>query len=145
MLFVVSASLCMPKSIGLPSSFEHLENAECGIPFRSTIVSPSFEKAVGYMRDNFTDPSLTVSALADIACMSTTYFRKLFFSYFSDTPSKYITRLRMECAEKLLAEGDLSCEDVASLSGFNDSKYFCKVVKEFYGCPPSHLFRRRKS
>jgi len=60
---------------------------------------------------------------------------------FSETPVKYITRLRMEYAEKLLSSGVYSVEKIASMCGYNDSKYFSKVVKGYYGCPPSSLFK----
>ncbi len=101
----------------------------------------SFERAVKYMQESFTDPSIGVDMLARMACMSGTYFRRIFASRFADTPSRYITRLRMIKAEELLSTGRYSVEDVSSLCGYRDPKYFCRVVKSFYGCPPSALFK----
>lgn len=101
---------------------------------------PDFFSAVDYLKTNFSNSALTVSELALMANMSETYFRKLFTKTFSQTPISYITKLRLEYAEKLLSDGKCSIEEVARKSGFNDAKYFSRVVKNIYGYPPSKLF-----
>ena len=72
--------------------------------------------------------------------MSDTYFRKLFTEKFKTTPSKYLTEKRLIYAEKLLSTGKYSIKEVSEMSGFGDTKYFCRVVKKAYGVPPSKLY-----
>lgn len=99
-----------------------------------------FFKAVEYLKTNFTRGDLSIAALADIANMSDTYFRKLFFDRFHEAPSVYLLNLRLSYAEKLLSTGRYSVVETAFMSGFNDAKYFSRVVKQRYGYPPSKLF-----
>ena len=99
-----------------------------------------FEKAVEEMEKNYISCDLTVEKLVSVACMSDTYFRKLFMSRFGITPSKYILLKRLRYAETLLSMGRYSVKQVAEMSGFSDAKYFCRVVKKEYGVPPSKLY-----
>ena len=99
-----------------------------------------FEKSVEVMEKNYLSCDLTVEKLVSVACMSNTYFRKLFISRFGMTPSKYIVLKRLQYAEKQLSTGKYSVKEVSEMSGFKDVKYFCRVVKKEYGVPPSKLY-----
>ncbi len=99
-----------------------------------------FFAAVEYMKNNFMQADLSVEYLSVIAKMSNTYFRKLFVEKYGETPSKCILGLRLSYAEKLLSTGKYSINEAALMSGFSDPKYFCRVVKKVYGCPPSKVF-----
>lgn len=114
-------------------------SAQTDVFYNSELYSDFFE-AVEYMKKNFTDYTLTVDRLACMANMSNTYFRKLFHERFGENPSKYLVTLRLQYAEKLLSKGNLTVGEVALMSGFNDSKYFSRVVKKVYGYPPSRIF-----
>ena len=113
------------------------------IKFKSNEKYPlSFIQATEYMKENFTDSNLNVTTLVDIAKMSDTYFRKLFIEKYRETPAKHIMKLRLEFAESLLATNCHTISEVASLSGFSDSKYFSRAVKKAYGVMPSKLFKK---
>lgn len=103
----------------------------------------NFLVSLEYMRNNFTNPELSIDSLVKMANMSNTYFRKLFVETIGSTPSIYLTTLRLQHAERLLSSGMHTIENVAYLSGFNDSKYFSRVVKKVYGCSPSHLYIKK--
>ena len=105
----------------------------------------NFYEAIEYMKKNYTDYNLTVEHLAKISSMSNTYFRKLFYNNFGENPSKHLTNLRLQHAEKLLSNGNLSVNDVALMSGFSDAKYFSRVVKKIYGYPPSKIYMHNKN
>ena len=97
---------------------------------------------IEYIHENFTDSTLSIAYLAEMADMSDTYFRKLFVRHFSLTPLKYINNLRISYAEELLRTGYYSVEYVAEKAGFNDPKYFSTVVKKSMGLPPSALYEQ---
>lgn len=101
---------------------------------------PDFYNAVNYLNNNFSKSTLSIAELANMSNMSETYFRKIFIKNFSSPPASYLAKLRLEHAEKLLAEGKYSIEEVAQRCGFNDVKYFSRVIKSAYGYPPSKLF-----
>lgn len=101
----------------------------------------AFDAAIRYMQTHLTSPALSVETLVEKAHMSNTYFRKLFYARFAATPAKYITAQRLILAEKLLAGGGYTIKEAAEKVGFDDEKYFSRVVKKEYGVPPSKLYR----
>lgn len=101
----------------------------------------AFENAVEYMEENYLSADFSVEKAVAAAHMSNTYFRKLFIEKFGVTPSKYITAKRLNYAEKLLSSGKYTVERTAELSGFGDAKYFSRVVRKYYGCAPSQLYK----
>ncbi|MBQ8391684.1 MAG: helix-turn-helix transcriptional regulator [Clostridia bacterium] len=117
----------------------------CNLPSadRHSKSSPSYKSflsASEYMRENFTDPNLSIEQLAKSANISGTYFRKLFLQKFNTTPNRYLILKRLTYADKLLSTGKYSIKEVAEMSGFYDVKYFSRVVKKEYGVPPSKLY-----
>lgn len=93
--------------------------------------------AVQYIHAHFEDASLTVLQLCKIVHMSDTWFRKLFIKCYGTTPIKYINNLRINYAKELIESGYYKIENIASLVGFNDPKYFSIVFKQYTGCSPS--------
>ncbi len=53
-----------------------------------------------------------------------------------------ITRVRLESAKLLLQETNLKISQIATRSGFNESKYFCEVFKTVEGVTPT-LYRKQ--
>lgn len=64
-----------------------------------------FQKVIEYLNNNFTNPDISIETLSDMAKISSTYFRKLMFENFNQTPTNYILNLRLSYAEKLLSTG----------------------------------------
>lgn len=52
-------------------------------------------------------------------------------------------RHRLERARALLETGKHNCSEAAFASGFNDSNYFARAFRKFYGFPPSDLLRTK--
>jgi AraC-like DNA-binding protein len=48
-----------------------------------------------------------------------------------------ITRVRLDSAKLLLQETNLKISQVASRTGFNESKYFCEVFRTVEGITPT--------
>jgi len=92
-------------------------------------------KSVSYMESNFTD-SLTVEEIAAISSLSPRHFSRLFASSYHTTPGNYILSLRMQHAAGLLKNTELSISQVAFQSGFNDSNYFSRQFRKFFGTSP---------
>ena len=70
--------------------------------------------------------------------ISATLFRKLFKKHYQKTPTEYITSLRLEYARNLISSG-MAIKNAAYESGFNDPKYFARVVKKCLNCTPRDL------
>ena len=106
---------------------------------REYLSSPSRVKAreiKSVIDARFTDPSLSVEALARDAGISEVYLRKLFNSEFGTSPSQYIIAKRISNAEALMKEKTLSTEECAKQSGFSSLQYFCRIFKTKKGFSP---------
>jgi len=102
------------------------------------VLPPHFLKALSFIHENFRDSGMNLYRICTQAGISGTALRQLFRRYYQKTPLNYITDLRLEYARALISEG-ISVETAALDSGFNDSKYFARVVKKHLNCTPREL------
>ena len=54
----------------------------------------------------------------------------------------YLNQIRLEEAQKLICDTELSFKEIACECGFYDQNYFSKQFSEKYGCSPT-TFRTR--
>jgi len=94
-----------------------------------------FLKAISFINSNYKNGALSMDAICAKVGISATVFRQLFKQHYQKTPMEYITDLRLEYARNLISNG-ISVESAAYESGFNDPKYFARVVKKRLGCTP---------
>lgn len=97
-----------------------------------------FLNAISFINSNYKDSALSIDAVCTKAGIGTTAFRQLFKKHYQKTPIEYITELRLEYARNLISSGT-SVETAAYESGFNDPKYFARVVKKYFGLTPREL------
>lgn len=98
----------------------------------------SFISAVSLINSSFRDNTLSLREVCREGGISETYFRKLFSEQYGKTPISYVTGLRLEYAQNLISNG-VSVEKAAYAAGFNDPKYFARVVKKYLNCTPRDL------
>ena len=98
-----------------------------------------------YIDANSKNAELTVSSVSKRAGMSQVYLRHLFRSQYGISPSRYITRVRLANALKLMEYPFLTVADCARESGFSTVQYFCKVFKKEFGEPPVAYRKTLKS
>lgn len=80
-----------------------------------------------------------------IAChISKYYLSHMFSDIKKQTVMQYIMNKRLEKARQLLDMTSLTVEEIALLSGFNNSSYFSRVFKEAYQITPLN-YRKRKT
>lgn len=97
-----------------------------------------FMQAVSYINANYIDSTLSVEKVCKNVGMGATRLRAFFKKYYNKTPTEYITQLRLEYARMLIACGE-AVTQAAEKSGFNDPKYFARVVKKHFCCTPREL------
>lgn len=102
-----------------------------------TNLPPHFLRAVSYINSNYRS-GITMETICEASGIGATVFRQLFRQHYHKTPVVYITELRLEYARNLIA-GGMPIEQAATESGFNDAKYFARVVKKHFGCTPREL------
>lgn len=97
-----------------------------------------FRRAIEIINTNFIDSKLSVAQICLKAGIGQTSLRENFKEYYRKTPVEYINELRLENAKSLIYSG-VGIGEAALKSGFNDSKYFARLVKQKYGCTPREL------
>ncbi|MBE6597143.1 MAG: helix-turn-helix transcriptional regulator [Ruminococcaceae bacterium] len=94
-------------------------------------------RSVKYIENNYTNPDLYTSFLAEMSGMGETYYRNIFIAVFNTPPTKYIQQYRIDKAKELLVNSELSVDEIAIKVGFANASYFCKVFKSLTGMTPS--------
>ncbi|MFD2412510.1 response regulator transcription factor [Paenibacillus rhizoplanae] len=90
---------------------------------------------------------LTLERAADHFHFNPSYFSTLIKNRTGKTFSEHVTAARMKRAKVLLAGEPLRIYEVSLECGFQDTKYFCRVFKKYYGMSPKaykHALSQRK-
>jgi len=116
----------------------------CGVmgltrPVGTTDMLPNgyrpFSKVIDHVEEHYRS-SLEISELARIAGLSESQFRKRFMKLFKISPLKFITRIRVQTAAKLLLSSDAPIADIALKCGFCDQSYLTRQFSSFFGMTP---------
>lgn len=89
-----------------------------------------------YIHDHMKE-DITLAGLAETFHFSPQYLAKRFKEEYGTTIMSYLTERRMEQARLLLAHTELSIQEVALESGFEDHNYFGKVFRKHFGLSPT--------
>ncbi len=84
----------------------------------------------------FRIPSITVSSLADIACLSKRQYERIFRETVGMNPKEYSRVVRFQKALWLMQNGELNYAGIASASGFADQSHFIRNFKLMSGYTP---------
>ncbi len=77
-----------------------------------------------------------ISKYAAASDVSETHFNVLFKKWSGITPVKYRNKLRISHAQTLLKNSNLTINQIANLTGFEDPFYFSRVFKNITGISP---------
>lgn len=91
--------------------------------------------AIIFMKENLDRPLKLEDIAGHINC-SASHFSALFKQNRACTPMEYFNQLRVQQAAQHLEYSDISIKDIAFRYGFDDSLYFSKVFKKFFGKSP---------
>ena len=94
------------------------------------------QRAVSYIFLHLSDPAVDVETLAHEACLSVNQFIRTFRKQTGMTPLKFLTNKRIEKAQLLLLERNMSNKDLAYAVGYEDPAYFCRVFSNIVGVSP---------
>lgn len=97
------------------------------------ILSP----AICFIEQNYADPTLSNSLLAELCGISEVYFRRIFLRARGETPKQYIIGIRIRRAKQLLGERETSVGEISELCGFSSVYHFCRAFKNITGQTPT--------
>lgn len=98
-------------------------------------VSESVRAAIRYVEEHL-DQGFGLREVADHIHLNPSYFSVLFKEQMQMTFIEYVTRLRIQKAKELLLETKLPITEIASRVGYQTTKYFNKVFREYEGYSP---------
>jgi AraC-like DNA-binding protein/mannose-6-phosphate isomerase-like protein (cupin superfamily) len=100
------------------------------------------ERSLGYIHEHYARDS-DIDELAGQVAVSPSYLFRLFKKKMQVTPMHYRNMVRVDKAKLLLADQQLTVDDVAERVGFDDPKYFARVFRDLTGTTPSAYRRSR--
>ena len=92
-------------------------------------------KVKDYIYENY-NTGITLEDVAKIACMNPYYFSSFFKKSTGENFKKFLLKVQMENAIKLLLTTDSKVYEIAGLTGFNDTRHFSDMFRKFYGINP---------
>nr|WP_283099754.1 AraC family transcriptional regulator [Pseudomonas sp. MWU12-2037] len=98
-------------------------------------------RALDYIHDHYAS-ALSLSALAEMACVSVSAFHRMFRKHTRCTVLEYIVRLRVGHACALLMQGNVAVSIIAGRVGYSSQALFNRQFKAQKGMTPSE-FRQR--
>jgi len=101
-----------------------------GIPHAAAL-----RKAENFILENYTK-KISLKEISNIAGLSPPYFSTIFKEEMGENLSKYLNRLRVEKASRLLLETDMSLSEIAACCCFEDQSWFSKIFKAYTGISP---------
>ena len=92
-------------------------------------------RAITYINENY-GTHLTTKELAEMVHLSEGYFCQLFREVTGRSAIDYLNRLRMDKAEQILVQTDVTVSEAAYCCGFEDANYFSRIFKKRTGYSP---------
>ena len=145
----------------LSGEYDLLSAAESGETFRETArdmlreaVSTRQEAAGGmkyshvisraenYVRENYTDPNISLISVARHVGMSAAHFSTVFSQTTGRSFITYLTAMRMDRARELLRNTGKRLSDIAMEIGYNEPNYFSHVFRKTEGMTPKEYRSR---
>ncbi len=90
---------------------------------------------IHYMTEHF-DTIDSIENIADIYGISSSHLSRDFANDTGISPIKFLTKLRIEHAKKLLQTTLLPISEIAEHCGYKQTNYFCKIFKDTVGQTP---------
>ncbi|MCL2443177.1 MAG: AraC family transcriptional regulator, partial [Treponema sp.] len=103
--------------------------------FRGIPHAAALRKAENFIVENFTR-KISLKEISGVAGLSPPYFSTIFKEEMGENLSKYLNRLRVEKASRLLLETEMSLSEIAACCCFEDQSWFSKIFKAYTGISP---------
>ncbi len=95
--------------------------------------------ALNYVRDNFTDSTISLNKVAEIFHISQSYLTKIFKQKTGYTFTDYLNNLRILMAANLLTQEDINytISQISEMVGYSSPHYFSRAFKNYTGVAPN--------
>ena len=104
----------------------------------------SVSAVLAIIKENYGDPNMTLESIADSFYMSKSRLSRLFRQVTGETFSEHLRKVRMAGACALLADTDMSVEEIMKSCGMRDASTFYKLFGEYIGMTPKQYRKTNK-
>ena len=117
----------------------HLESRE--LPYQKDNIEydnyavTSIKAAKKYIEEN-PGEDMSLEKISSKYFLSTSYFSRVFKNIFGFTYVEFLIKCRMQKAKELIISTDYKIYHIGKLVGYEDTRFFAKTFKSFYGISP---------
>jgi AraC-like DNA-binding protein len=104
---------------------------------------PRMARVLAHLHDHFAEP-VSIGGMADLACLSTSAFQRMFRRHTRMTMVSYINRLRIGRACSMLIESAMPVATIAADVGFTNLSLFNRKFARTKGDTPSNFRKRHR-
>ena len=115
--------------------FQAPESVSSALAYKNTI---SLANVCTYLSEHFTE-DISLEDVAAFAGFSKYHFERIFSDYAGTTFYQYLQQMRINYAQTLLSNPELSITDISYQSGFASSTAFTRAFRKSTGYPPSQF------
>ena len=102
---------------------------------RVGIVDRRLRRAIEFMHDNC-GQEISLAEISASVFVSEFHFARLFKKLTGTSPHAYLASIRIQKAQKLLVETDLTLSEIGARVGYNSQSHFTKIFREATGLTP---------
>jgi len=113
-------------------------------PARGGLAPWQVRAVVRHVETNL-DRQIRSAGLAALVRLNPCYFSRVFRESFGETPLQYVTRLRIERAQRLMLSTGIPLSQIAFDCGFADQAHFSRLFRRLVGDTPRAWRRARVS
>jgi AraC family transcriptional regulator len=117
-----------------------MRNAQHGLASTVPIAESSayrLHQVLSYIRKQ-PEREHRLDELAKIAGVAPSHFCRIFRKAMGMAPGAFVTRVRMEHAQSLLRQVDLSISEIAEATGYSNQSAFTRAFHSYAGITPRH-------
>ena len=96
-------------------------------------------QAADFIRNHYSDPSLSIGKIADAVSLAPTYLSSLYKKQTGITIGQYLLEVRIARAKELMKDPQKKFYEIAFAVGYEDVDYFTRVFKRAEGKTPSEF------
>lgn len=112
------------------------------VPDRESGIDVRIQRAVHYIALNMAEP-FRIEKVASHCGLSASRFSHLFRERLGTTPQRFSEKLRLDSAQQLLRQTNLTIAEIASEVGYPDPLYFSRRYRSAFGLAPSEARQRQ--
>ena len=96
----------------------------------------TIDKVMQYINKHYRE-NINLQHLADMSNLNKNYLCRIFKKHFGISPIEYIISQRLNYAQSLILNTDMSINEIAAACGYNDTSFFIMQYKRYYGTTPT--------